>query len=84
MEVIEYNNHSLSRKDLVLFITDKDGGAHVDNSIDLKYYDTKKNSLVLNIMGVNSSLEQNIIYASVAQLGWELINSIDKELIVIP
>lgn len=81
MEVIAYNNHSLSRKDLVLFITDKDGGAHVDNSIDLKYYNTKKSSLMLNIMGVDTPLEQNIIYASVAQIGWELINSIDKELI---
>lgn len=83
MEVIAYNNHSLSRKDLVLFITDKDGGAHVDSSIDLKYYSTKKSSLMLNIMEVDTPLEQNIIYASVAQIGWELINSIDKELIVI-
>ena len=35
--VFRNSNHSLSRKDLVLAVTNKDGGAHFDQQVETKY-----------------------------------------------
>lgn len=76
--IISVNGHNYSRKEIVLDMAHKDGGAHVDNMVPQKYYETKNTPLSLNIDGIKTNFERNIAYASVAQIGWELLNSIDE------
>lgn len=75
--IIENKGHKLTRSELILKIANKDGGAHVDPYLPANYYVTKKSELQLNIMGIETNFERNIVYASVAQIGWELLNSIE-------
>lgn len=58
-------------------VANKDGGAHVDSQLPMNYYVTKQSELQLNILGIETSFERNIAYASVVQIGWELLNSIE-------
>lgn len=79
---------SISRKDIILFLANKDGGAHVDSYVDEKIYSLSKgiNSLVY---ASNKSLEEdpyqtgepfvNLINAAARQIAHELILSIRKE-----
>ncbi|HLA59114.1 MAG TPA: hypothetical protein VK622_10155 [Puia sp.] len=79
--IICTDGHSHSRREIVLNMANKDGGAHVDNLLPEKYTKTKDTALTLNIEGVKTDLERNVVYASVAQIGWELINSIDHPIV---
>ena len=74
--VICIEGHELTRKDLVLTITNKDGGAHVDTIRPENYTVAKTTSLSLNINDTETDFLRNVVYASVAQIGWELLNSI--------
>lgn len=78
--IIEVAGQSFSRKDIVLMIADKDGGAHVDKIVSEEYITTKNSSIELNILGTKIALERNVVFATVAQIGWELLNSIDNSI----
>lgn len=75
--IMEVSGCKLSRKDIVRFVSNKDGGAHIDKTLSDEYYVTKNSPLNLNIMGNKVDLLRNTVYASVTQIGWELLNSID-------
>jgi hypothetical protein len=77
--VMKIDGNSLTRKDLALSLVNKDGGAHYDPNLPSSYAHAKNSKLVLNVKGVYTEFERNIVYASVAQIGWELLNSIDLE-----
>lgn len=78
-EIMNIKGHKYSRSNLILTVVHKDGGAHInkDKTLPFEYYTTKQSKLTLNIEGVETEFERNIIYASIAQIGWELLNSID-------
>ena len=79
-EIIVINRNVQTRKSLVLNIANKDGGAHIDGSLPEDYHIIKKSDLILDIQGNRTSFERNAAYASIAQIAWELLNSIDDNL----
>lgn len=74
--IMEASSNKFTRKDLVLVVANKDGGAHIDKSISQEYIATKNRLLKLNIFDKEVTLIGNVVYSSVAQIGWELLNSI--------
>jgi hypothetical protein len=74
--VIDINGNTFKRKDLISDAANKDGGAHIDPKLP-NYDVAKKTNLILNINGTETEFERNIVYASIAQIGWELLNSIE-------
>ncbi len=77
--VLDISGSTFTRKDLVLYVANKDGGAHIDASLSDEYMTLKATNLSLNIEGVHTEFESNIIYASLAQIGWEMLNSIEYD-----
>jgi hypothetical protein len=76
--VININGNTHTRKDLVLNAANKDGGAHIDSILPNDYHLTKITNLSLNIQGKKTEFERNALYASITQIGWELLNSVEK------
>jgi hypothetical protein len=77
--VIDTNGNKHTRKDLILNAANKDGGAHIDSELPNHYNLTKNTNLCLNIKGIETEFERNIVYASIAQIGWEILNSIEYD-----
>lgn len=84
--LISKPNH-FSRKDLLLFVTNKDGGAHVDPYIDEFYYNISKGltSIAFKVDGEfrngkfsNSNPYINVHFATIRQMAHELILSLRK------
>jgi len=78
--VFENPKSYLTRKDLVLAIANKDGGAHFDTEVDERYDDFRKSwSGGSSLVGRRSRLKRgydNIpIYPAVRQIGYELLHS---------
>ncbi len=79
-------NNLYTRKDIVLTMANKDGGAHVDSKIDESYSELKKgNSInsrfVYEVDGVE--IEENVVgleLASMRQIAYELIISIGNSI----
>jgi hypothetical protein len=70
----------LTRKDLVLSITNKDGGAHFDTEVDERYDDFRKSwsgrsCLVGRRSGMKRGYDNIPIYPAVRQVGYELLHS---------
>ena len=78
-EIMKVNGHGHTRAELVKNVANKDGGAHVDGLIPEKYNLSKRTALNLNILGIKTEFERNVVYASIAQIAWELLNSIKVE-----
>lgn len=79
--VFENQTSYLSRKDLVLAIVNKDGGAHFDNEVDKKYDDFRKSwsggsSLVGQRSRVVRGYDNIPIYPAVRQVAYELLHSV--------
>lgn len=80
MEIINIKGIGLTREDLVLNVANKDGSAHVEKTLLLpeKYQKAKMSKLALNINGTETEFERNVVYASIAQIGWELLSSVNE------
>ncbi len=70
---------TITREELVKAIANNDGGAHIDKDLKLEknYVKLKQEDLLYNINGEIKQLDRNFAYASLMQIGWELLNSID-------
>ncbi len=67
---------TLTRKDLILNATNKDGGAHIDEpSIAYKAFG-KSDVLPFSLNSIPKTAENIPIYACIAQIGWELVESL--------
>mgnify|MGYP001202579534 CR=1 FL=1 len=67
---------TLTRKELILNATNKDGGAHIDEpSIAYKAFG-KSDVLPFSLNSIPKTAENIPIYACIAQIGWELSESI--------
>lgn len=75
--IIDINGHKQTRNTLILNVANKDGGAHVDESQPMDYHAIKNTNVRLKVNGIQTPFERNVVYASVAQIAWELLNSVD-------
>ena len=78
-EIMKVSGQGHTRAELVKNVANKDGGVHVDGMIPEKYHLSKRTALNLNILGIKTEFERNVVYASIAQIAWELLNSIKVE-----
>ena len=81
----DMQGNSFSRQTFVLALANKDGGAHVDPSLDASYAAlVKANSLGRMGAGPGEELRPllNIALASVRQIAHELLRTLDRELAV--
>jgi hypothetical protein len=76
-EIININGHKQTRDSLMQNIANKDGGAHIQGSLPEEYHIIKNSALSLKIQGIQTAFERSVVYASIAQIAWELLNSID-------
>ncbi len=73
----------VSRKDVILTLRDKEGGAHVDSSYTQQYYDTVFNSgfeIIEN--GVTKKIKNNFFVETLLSITCEFINSINEHDII--
>jgi len=79
--LVDSKRNEFSRKDIALYLTNKDGGAHVDREIDEKYHDLRnKNSLGwVTVLGDGRQIAgEDHVPATMRQIAHELIKSIDS------
>ena len=79
-QVFRNDSFSLSRRDLVLSVTNKDGGAHFDTEVEQRYNDFRKtwsggSSLVGRKSGRLRGYDNIPIYPAVRQIAYELLHS---------
>jgi hypothetical protein len=76
-----YLNYKLSRKDLILSISEKDGYAHFDPTLNKEYEKfLKSDSLKFVINGEQINFGNNPAKNSIRQIGFEVIETLDKHL----
>jgi len=81
--IIKYsNNNTVTRRDLVLSLANKDGGAHVDPDLDTAYADLTRNNSVGWVFsnGTNSTPIDEVELFSVRQIAYEVITSVERKL----
>jgi hypothetical protein len=76
--IFDSGNSSLTRKDLVLSVANKDGGAHFDTKVQKKYDDFRhKWSGGSTLVGIKSGIRRgydNIpVYPAIRQIGYEIL-----------
>jgi len=69
-----------SRKDVVLWLANKDGGAHVDENIDQKYYDLISGKIIgwEKHDSNGDGFIDNVHFFTMRQISHELLKSIEK------
>jgi hypothetical protein len=75
----QYNGSKYSRAALVDMLANKEGGAHVDPAVNEAYREYIKNSPFgssFYVEGVDLGFTDNAAYASMRQVGWELLESL--------
>ena len=79
--ILDKDRNEHTRKDLVLNISNKDGGAHVDSKVSQKYYDLiKQNSLGITVKkGESEKVLENIELASVRQIAHEILRTFNPK-----
>lgn len=79
--LVDSNKNEFSRKDIVLYLANKDGGAHVDHEIDEKYHNLRnKNSMGwITVLGDGREIAgEDHVPATMRQIAHELIKSLDS------
>lgn len=77
--IFDDKNSCLTRRDIVLYVADKDGGAHVDPVLTKVYADlVKKNFLNFSISnnGFELTPRNNPAFAALRQISFELLQSV--------
>jgi hypothetical protein len=78
----DLNNIEYTRKDLVLFVANKDGGAHIDNKIDDIYMSISRNNAIgwtLKNKDGKTFQQDNPIPACIRQITDETLQTIKNE-----
>lgn len=80
--LVDSKKNEFSRKDIALYLANKDGGAHVDHEIDEKYHNLRnKNSLGwVTVLGDGRKIAgEDHVPATMRQIAHELIKSLDQD-----
>ena len=78
--LVDLNKNEFSRKDITLYLANKDGGAHVEHEIDEKYHNLRmKNSLGwTTALGDGQEITwEDHVPSTMRQIAHELIKSLD-------
>lgn len=81
---VDKDRNEFSRKDIVLALANKEGGAHIDNKLDAKYVDLRKNnSLNLHFGTVDGKQvpADDQVPSTMRQIAHELIKTLQKDYI---
>ena len=79
--LVDAKKNEFSRKDIVLYLANKDGGAHVDHEIDEKYHSLRtKNSMGwITVLGDGRNISgEDHVPATMRQIAHEIIKSFDS------
>ena len=78
--IVDSHKNKFSRKDLILSITNKDGGAHIDPELEESYAElTRFNSV--GWMVIENCVKRELTgveLASIREIAWEVLESINK------
>ncbi|WP_249593627.1 hypothetical protein [Peribacillus frigoritolerans] len=82
MKVISDGNNKFSRKDLIMNVANKDGGAHIDSKLNKSYSKlTRENSL--NVFHQDNANQltsvKGVELASIRQIAFELIRTLSRK-----
>lgn len=74
------NRKRYSRKQLILWMANKEGGAHVDTKISMAYRELSNSSLGMSFFvgGIKKGFNNSPADASVRQIAWEILNTIKQ------
>lgn len=81
--ILDKKRNDFTRKDLVLFVANQDGGAHIDPSLDKKYAELSRfNSLAWRVVkgGVESAFRNRPELACIRQMTHEILKTLKDEL----
>lgn len=82
----DHHQNKFTRKDIVLNLADKDGGAHIDQTLGQPYADlTRKNSMGITFVKKEKGVTENfnlmhVECASIRQIAYELFASLNSVL----
>lgn len=81
--ILKNDKFALTRKDVILILANKDGGAHYDEQIDKKYDEFRKNDVSKSyFIGINSGIVRGCdnppIIASVKEIAYEVIETFNN------
>ena len=78
--IADGKQNTFTRQEIILYLSDQDGGAHVDPSLDEKYFNLKnRNSMkwvYSDRQGREKQLDNSPVYMTVRQICYELMYSI--------
>jgi len=79
--IFQSSSSALTRKDLILSVANKDGGAHFDVEVEKKYDDFRHSwsggsTLVGSKSGTRRGYDNIPIYPAIRQIGYELIKTL--------
>ncbi len=80
MVLVDSVRNEFSRKDIVLYLADKEGGAHVDKSIDEAYDNLRRKNALgwVHVLGDGRQIAgEDHVPATMRQIGHEVIKSLD-------
>jgi hypothetical protein len=80
--IVDKERNQFTRKDLVLFVANKDGGAHIDPSLDKKYAELSRfNSMAWKVIvgGVESPFKNRPELACIRQITHEVLKTLKDE-----
>ncbi|MCP3907512.1 MAG: hypothetical protein GY712_05790, partial [Oceanicoccus sp.] len=80
------NQNSFSRRELILALSNKDGGAHVDPNLDSAYADLTRNNSVGIVFSDGQTYQavKDVELHTVRQIAYEVIISIERQLNKMP
>ena len=81
--VFKDQTFELSREDCINIVADKDGGAHLDKRIPLKYSCFREPTALRFIVdGQIAVFNQNPVYVSLRQIAWEVLESLKQAKVI--
>ncbi|PKE63134.1 hypothetical protein [Macrococcoides caseolyticum] len=76
--IFDDKKNVFTRKDVITFVANQDGGAHVDDSLGQKYAELVKHNSLGWSDGWGNAVSNNPVYNAIRQIAQEVILSYDK------
>ncbi len=82
--IVDKNHNMFTRKDLILATSNKEGGAHIDPELDIKFENLLKNNSINWYIHSDNGNEPfgkkdiQLVMASIRQIGFEMLKTLEK------